>query len=178
VKMFLESDCTHLFFIDSDLKWEARAFLGLLMAGRPVAAGVYRRRQEPEDYPVKYVEDERVGLMINDGWADCLRVPTGFLCIERKVIEEMAADAEKMLIPEGEVPRLFYTKVTEDRKFMGEDYCWCDDYVERYGKPIEVFVDLNFKHDRFECNWLDFLKRKSEEFYAANPDERPAEDAA
>jgi len=42
-------DCTHLFFVDSDLKFEARGFIGLARAGQPICAGAYRRRQKDED---------------------------------------------------------------------------------------------------------------------------------
>ena len=166
--MFLKTDCTHLMFIDADLKWEARAFIGLLTSGRPVTAGVYRRRQEPESYPVRYVEDEDGGLKIAEGgWIACDRVPTGFLCIERKVIEEMAAEAEKIKQPEFEpVARLFYTKITETGHFMGEDFCFCDDYVAKYKEPIYVWPDFDFVHDGYPCNWHTYINKQVEAFDA------------
>ncbi len=175
VKMFLDTDCTHLFFIDADLRWEPRMFVGLLTSGRPACAAVYRRRQEPEDYPVRYVEDERGGIQtVDGGWIACNRVPTGFLCIERKVIEEMAKDAiplkQASMAP---VPRLFYTKLTEDNAFMGEDFVWCDDYVERYKQPIWVWGDADFTHGGYECNWWKFIDRKVREI-----EEQEAKEAA
>ncbi len=164
VRMFLETDCTHLFFIDSDLKFEARAYIGLLQSGRPVCAGVYRRRQEPEEYPVKYVEDDSGQLVIKEGgWIECSRVPTGFLCIERFVIEEMAADA-RLLKQHGQppTPELFYTQVLEDGRYMGEDFSWCDDYVARYGKNIDVWPDFDFIHSGYQCNWHHFINGQVE----------------
>lgn len=172
VKLFLESDCTHLFFIDADLRWEARAFLGLMMAGRPVCAGLYRRRQEPEEYPVRYVEKDGCLEIKDGGWIECDRVPTGFLCIERKVVEEMAKDARKLTIKGvGEVPELFYTQVRDvgDGKFgfMGEDFCWCDDYCKRYSTSIGVWPDFDFTHGGYKCNWHEFINRTVEEAEAA-----------
>lgn len=166
VRMFLETDCTHLFFIDADLKFEARAFIGLLTAGRPVCAGMYRRRQEPEEYPVKYVEAEEGGIKtIDGGWVQCERVPTGFLCIERWVIEEMARSARKLVLQnQPPTPQLFYTQVLEDGRFMGEDFSWCDDYVERYGKYIDVWPDFTFIHGGYECNWHEFMNRQVEKY--------------
>lgn len=159
VHMFLQTDCTHLFFIDADLRWETRAFLGLLASGRPICAGMYRRRQEPEEYPVRYVEDERGGIQVVDGgWVKCDRVPTGFLCIERRVIEEMAKDAR--MIKQAnmpDVPQLFYTQVMEDGRYMGEDYSFCDDYVARYKEPIYVWPDFDFVHGGYPCNWHKFM---------------------
>lgn len=165
VKMFLENeeyaDCTHLFFIDADLKFEPRAFIGLVKSGLPICAGVYRRRQEPEDYPVKWQpHPEMGGLWIeDDGWLMCNRVPTGFLCISRKVLEEMAADAEKMVIhgQEGTVPKLFYTKLDDQKRFVGEDFTFCDDYIARYGKFIPVWTDFDFRHGGYECNFHKYL---------------------
>ena len=172
--MFLKTDCTHLMFIDADLKWESRAFIGLLKSGRPITAGVYRRRQEPESYPVRYVEEKNGGLKVSEGgWIACDRVPTGFLCIERKVIEEMAADAIKINQPESDsaIPRLFYTKITETNHFMGEDFCFCDDYTARYKEPIYVWPDFDFVHDGYPCNWHTYINKQVEAFDKGEIDE-------
>ncbi len=173
VKMFLEehTDCTHLFFIDADLKFPANAFIGLARSGLDICAGVYPRRQSPPDYPIKYAEHPDLGgLWVDkDGWIMAERVPTGFLCISRKVIEEMAADAPKLKIHghEGEVPRLFYTKVDDEGRFIGEDYCFCDDYRKKYGKPIPVWSNIDFVHGGYKGNLEDFLAEKLKEEEAA-----------
>lgn len=163
--MFLQGDYTHLFFIDADLRWEARAFLGLLTSGRELCAGVYRRRQEPEDYPVRYIEDDRGGLQIEDGgWIKCDRVPTGFMCIERKVIEEMSKGARKLMQRDMDpVAQLFYTQVLENGAYMGEDYSFCEDYVKQFNKPIWVWPDFDFTHGGYKCNWHDFILKQVQE---------------
>ena len=177
VKQFLEDnkECTHLFFIDSDLKFSGRDFIGLLRADLPICAGVYRRRQETEDYPVKYAEHpgqgglwfEKVSPMIDGEWLMAERVPTGFLCIRRDIIEEMAAEAQVIKI-QGEngttdVPRLFYTSVLEDGRFIGEDFAFCDDYMKKYKKPIPVWPNIDFVHGGYECNLLDYLDKLVQE---------------
>src|SRR5210317_405307 len=47
VKMFLEvhKEATHLFFIDSDIKFNYEDFIGLARSNLPICAGVYRRRE-------------------------------------------------------------------------------------------------------------------------------------
>lgn len=172
VRMFLETDCTHLFFIDADLKWEPRAFIGLL-AGcvdeRPVVAGMYRRRQDPEEYPVKYVEADEGGLqVVQGGWVECERVPTGFLCIQRNIIEEMAKDAKMWKQHKSpDIPALFYTQVLEDGRYMGEDFSWCDDYCERYDTHIHVWPDFDFVHGGYECNWHSFMNEQVDKYEQA-----------
>ena len=172
VKNFLETDCTHLFFIDADLKWESRAFIGLVQSDRDVCAGVYRKRQEPEEYPVRYKEDpENPGIQtIDGGWVACDRVPTGFLCIKRHVLEYMAAKADTWDIAGvGEIPALFKTReipLDEDGKytFMGEDFAWSDDYREASGKDIWVWPDFDFVHGGFKGNWHKFMNAQAEKY--------------
>lgn len=168
VKIFLEQfpEATHLFFIDADLKFPPNAFIGLIRSGKPICAGVYRRRQDPEDYPVRWTENPELGgLWIEDDWLMCDRVPTGFLCISREVIEEMSKEAKQLNIhgQDGPVPQLFYTKVDEDGRFVGEDYCFCDDYRKKYGKPIAVWPDIDFVHGGYKGNFQKYLHNRIEE---------------
>jgi len=173
VKKFLEDEkeCTHLFFIDADLKFPANAFIGLIRAGQPICAGVYQRRQEKEDYPIKYApHPEKQGIWIQRDemgydWLMAERVPTGFLCIRRDIVEEMAAKARKLVIHgnEGTVPELFYTKIDEEDRFVGEDFCFCDDYREQYGEMIPVYTNIDFVHGGYECNFENYLERKIKE---------------
>lgn len=167
--MFLKTDCTHLFFIDADLRWEPRAFCGLLRSGRPVVAGAYRKREEPESYPLRYIEENGGIEPVDGGWIKCDRVATGFLCISRKVVEEMAARSVWIkqsgeLFPE--VPRLFYTALVDDNRFIGEDFAFCDDYVKQYNEPIYVWPDMNFTHGGYDCNWHNFLCEQADKVRA------------
>lgn len=160
VRIFLEeTECTHLFFIDADLKWESRAFVELLRSGHKVVAGAYRRRQEPESYPLRWMEHPSLGgLWVENDWVMCNRVATGFLCIERSVVQEMADAAPKQKLGDvPQAPRLFHTHWLEDGRFMGEDYAWCDDYMARYNEPIRVWPDFDFKHAGFDCNFHTYL---------------------
>lgn len=171
-KKFIEefTTCTHLFFIDADLKFEPRAFLGLILSGLPICAGIYRRRQEPEDYPFRAVDNpEGGGLWFVDDWLQCDRVPTGFLCIRRDVIEEMAKDARPVTIfgQQGSVPWLFHTKFDDQGRFIGEDYGFCDDYVARYGKPIPVWTNFDFVHGGYKGNMYQWLLSEKDKMDAA-----------
>ena len=80
INMFLDSDATHLFFIDADLSWEARAFVALLQADYDVSCGVYPRRQKEPSYPVHWVQAEEGGLVgrqrgLDQGRSRSNRVP-------------------------------------------------------------------------------------------------------
>lgn len=163
-RLFLETKCTHLFFIDADVKWEPRAFFGLVQSGKPVCAGVYPKRQDPEEYPCRLAEHKDGGLWVDEGWVMCDRVPTGFLCIERKVIEEMAAKATIVKSKtEPDTARLFHTYVNADNMFVGEDFAWCEDYLKQYGQPIPVWPDFDFVHgERWSGNYHNWLNKQIE----------------
>lgn len=163
VKRFLEeTECTHLFFIDADLRFQPNAFIGLLQSDLPICAGAYRRRQEPEDYPCVFAEHpEQGGFWVENDWVMCRRVATGFLCIRRDVVEEMAREARQVKIPDqkGFVPWVFHTKFDDETRFVGEDYAFCDDYVARYGKYIPIWPNFDFIHGGYKGNLSEFLER-------------------
>ena len=175
-RLFLDEhkDCTHLFFIDADLKFESRAFVELIRLctpERPVMAGAYRRRQDPEDYPIMWAPLVTEGydgpdrLWMEDGWLQCNRVATGFLCIHRTVIEEMAAEAPKIHLHNQEpIPRLFYTYIDDEGKFIGEDFAWCDDYTKKYNRKIEVWPEFEFVHGGYKGNYMKWLDKQVKQY--------------
>ena len=177
VKFLLEDEnlksCTHLFFVDSDLEWDSAAFLGLVTAcneDRPVVAGVYPRRQkEPWDFPavwtphpdIKGPDGEDTLWVDDDGWLKCDRVPTGFLCIRRNVLEEMSKDVmQARTYDYGNIPWVFHTKFDKDNRFVGEDYGFCDLYREKYNRPIDVWMGFEFTHGGFTGCYEEFLAAK------------------
>lgn len=179
VRIFLEEqkDCTHLFFVDSDLKFETRAIPELVRhctPERPVVAGAYRRRNpELEDYPIVWTpHPEKKGpngedclWLDEDDWLMADRVATGFLCIRREVIEEMAADATMVHVQnQAPIPRLFYTYLDDENRFVGEDFAWCTDYCNRYDRKISVWTDFEFEHGGLPCNYSKWLRKEVEKF--------------
>lgn len=193
VKMFLDSDATHLFYIDADLRWEARAFVSLLQSGLPICAGVYPKRQTPEEYPVGMAPHPKTGgVWVTDGegndaetgWIQCERVPTGFLCIRRDVVEMMVANSPMQALgKQPPHPMLFLAtpfvrdennrhrnvdmidgtfKPTDAVDFIGEDFYFCDRYRRLTGKTIPAWPDFDFTHGKdWTGNWHQFLNRQS-----------------
>lgn len=181
VKFMLEdpdlASCTHLFFVDSDLEWDSASFVGLVTScneDRPVVAGVYPRRQkEPWDFPAVWTPDPNIKgpngedcLWVDeDGWLKCDRVPTGFLCIRRNVLEELSKEVmQARTYDYGNIPWVFHTKFDDDNRFVGEDYGFCDLYREHYGKPIDVWMGFEFTHGGFKGCYEEFLAAKSKDF--------------
>ena len=163
VKYFLESDCTHLFFIDSDIGFEAHALAGLVQAEVPFAAGVYRKREPKVSFNAQVYEPQE----FRGPWLRVNRAATGFMCLQRHVLEEMVKHVHLCKVAKsGEVPMLFRTDTSlkdgKVRQFVGEDYCFCDDYTELYRQgvfkePIWVYPDITFDHDGYVGNLHESL---------------------
>lgn len=170
VQLFLKTDCTHLFFIDADLRWDAKAYVGLLVSDLPICAAIYPKREDPEKYPVHWMNNEDGTIKMAGSWIVCDRVPTGFLCIERSVIEAMVEEARvikcKTDFSETQ-PFLFETYINENDAFVGEDFAFSEKYVKKYGRGIPVYPDFDFTHGgRWKGNFHNWLNKIADEAIA------------
>ena len=159
VKQFLETDCTHLLFIDADIGYESHAIAGLVQAGVPFCAGVYRKREPDLLFAAKLHEPQE----FRGPWVRGYRVATGFMCLERHVLEEMSSRVHSCNVGKsGLTPMIFRTDTHGDR-FIGEDYCFCDDYNKLYeegvfDQPIWLYPDITFNHAGFVGNLYESLE--------------------
>lgn len=85
---FLCTNCTDLFFIDSDMGWSARDVLHLLKADGDIVAGIYRHKNDEETYPF-HPGENCARTAGPDGLYDMPKLPTGFMRIRRPVIEAL-----------------------------------------------------------------------------------------
>jgi len=159
VRNFLDTDCTHLFFLDSDIGFESHAIAGLVQAGVPLCAGVYPKRDEKKRFAAQVYEPQE----LRGPYLRVDRVATGFMCIERRVLEEMTARVHSCKVStNGSIPMVFRTDTRTGNIFVGEDYCFCDDYNKLYeegvfDEPIWVYPDITFNHDGYVGNLHESL---------------------
>jgi hypothetical protein len=108
---FLNSDATHLFFIDSDIKFSANDVLSMILADKEVICGIYPKKEI--NWPVvrsaiqNNVPDDQLkyhtgGLAVNlldhaqsmeieiNKPVEILHGCTGFMMIKREVLEKMS----------------------------------------------------------------------------------------
>jgi hypothetical protein len=92
VAQFLASSCTHLFFIDADIGFDAACVLRILAHDRPIMAGLYRKKTLEEVAFAMNIQPRPDGTTERDPRTGAIRVghaATGFLCIKREVLEVM-----------------------------------------------------------------------------------------
>lgn len=129
IAQFLKSDCDQIFFLDSDVACGAGLFTRLLTHRVDIVAGIYRKKCDNEEYPVRWnsvpkrIVDVRTGLLSAEG------VPFGFIRISRNMIQFLVETYPddwfySPLLKDTKIPALF-SCLLEGHEFWGEDFYFC-----------------------------------------------------
>ena len=151
VAMFLATPATHLLFIDSDIEFEAEPVLRMLAYSKGIVTGLYPKKCIPTEYACNFkLEEGSAQINVQNGLVEMLDASTGFMCIKRKVIEEMIKrhPETKYVQDSGLAPELhdncyalFDCIIDPDSKrYLSEDYT----FVRRaQAMGIKTYADIN-----------------------------------
>ena len=91
VAMYLETDCSHLMFIDADIEWEPDSVIRMLAMDKDLLCGAYPKKTLPVNYAItlKFSDPARQKVKIDNGAVEVLDASTGFMLIKRGVFEKM-----------------------------------------------------------------------------------------
>jgi len=162
VHEFLKSRHTHLFWIDSDMNWKAADFMKVLALSTmmPMVAATYLSKSDEHK---KWLVRIRGKIQRNE-WG-CLPVNgvgLGFCCIQRKVIEQLAAKAPRYTFPDQPEPiAMVFRADNENGAYLGEDIAFFKDAGELgYKVWLDPAIDLgHFGQKEFKGSFLDFLEQ-------------------
>tara|TARA_R110002126_G_scaffold103788_2_gene236951 strand:+ start:9545 stop:10282 length:738 start_codon:yes stop_codon:yes gene_type:complete len=149
-KDMLESDCTDLLFIDSDINFEAEDVFRLMAwtsdPKKGIVAGVPRTRATEVKYIATLDTDENNELTMDSmGLVRAQRVATAFMMVRRDVFETMVEKHPEWSYFDERTGRtlnaMFDFEVREEG-YMGEDYLFCE-RVRELG--FEVWIDPTIK---------------------------------
>jgi hypothetical protein len=160
VHEFLKSDATELLFIDSDVIATADDVLRLMAqsGGKDITAGAYPRRSKDKNFFADLYFDENKDLEFDGSLMRLERVGTGFMLIQRHVIEAMvAAHPEWFYEFKGEEICGVFDFQNKDGRYLGEDYLFCD-RAREHGFKIYIDVDISLPHvgtEAFENNFRE-----------------------
>lgn len=150
VKDMLESDCTDLLFVDSDINFEPEDVYRLMAwASDPkkgIVGGVPRTRSDNKVYIATLDYDENNELTMNRmGLVRAKRIATAFMLVRREVFTTLVDAHPEWSYYDSRTARtlnaVFDFKLT-DEGYMGEDYLFCDRAREH---GFEVWVDPTIK---------------------------------
>lgn len=169
VAHFLSSDFEKMMFIDADITWPAHAVLELLESDKQVCGIPYPTKRVDWDRVAKFVnrphEDAikpgqlRLSSLIFtinrteesaapvDGWIEVNALATGFLMMERAVLEQMRDHYREALSYKNDVAGyakfappehcvgIFECLIDPDtRRYLSEDYAFCRRWRDLGGK--------------------------------------------
>lgn len=161
---FLQSDCSRLFWIDSDVTWRPMDFIRLLALSTKmdIVCGAYPAKMDQETFMIAVDED----TVIAPDEYGCVRVNglgMGFACMTRGVVEVAAAEAPKMMFPEMKepIPHIFRCDTDGKGTFRGEDMAFFADCIARgYSVNIDPSIELgHIGAKTYRGKLLDVFKR-------------------
>lgn len=160
VATFLGGDWTHLFFVDADISFTPEHFFRLLDSGKPLTATPYAMKglnwsrmaettggaDELRAASVFSVVNAPSPQRIEDGFLLSLDAGTGFMCIERSVLERLVENhpetsytSDSARGGNGQRWALFDCGIVDGR-YLSEDYMFCRRWQTLGG---ELWVDVH-----------------------------------
>ena len=141
---FLKSDADTLLFVDADVVITADAVLRLmaLSLDKDITAGIYPRRGMDRKFFLDYYLDEQGALEFDkNGLMRVKRIGTGFMMIQRHVLETMVARHPEWAYVNNVDNRTDYAVFDlglVNGEYYGEDYLFCD---RATAEGFTVFLD-------------------------------------
>ena len=167
-RKFMESDCTDMVFIDSDLGFTPQGFRDLLCSNEALIAGAYPKKQETEIYSVWINTDENKHPINKNGVLEADGLGTGFMKIKRVVFEKLQAAHPELayidIISNKTTYNLFGTFV-ENGRWYGDDFGFCHLW-NQLGEKCWVLPNITFIHTgikNYEGNFNEFLLKLGKE---------------
>ena len=163
--LFLDSDCTHLLFIDSDHSWDLKGLLRVIAADKDIVGAAYPVKNNWAQYGVTiHTDDNGIPKVNAQGLIHADKVPTGFMKIRRSVFEKLAEAYPDDWYWHGDV-RLynFFGHLTVDHVRYGEDISFGIRW-QRIGGEIWLEPRVSMGHygsHGWYGNYHEFLMKQS-----------------
>lgn len=154
---FLESDATHLLFIDSDEdgNWH-EAIPAMIAADKDIIGGAYPQKNNWNTWssiPNLESGDIKGELNNNKSLIEADIVSAGFMLIHRRALEKFEKQypelyyADVGMDPEDQtrIYMMFFQQAIIRGRYLGEDSTFCDRY-KAMGEKLWIYADIDFGH--------------------------------
>jgi len=158
-RTFLESDCSHLLFIDTDLIFSAEQVKKIFDRTKDVdiVGGIYpfKSPKMPPSFVYNTLDDQSKAEQRTDGLAEVKYVGTGFMCVSRRVFEDIkrtfGADIKYIVDNSNGKVEYDFWKVgvchfeNKPTRYLSEDWYFCE-MARRCGYKVYVDQTVFLKH--------------------------------
>lgn len=165
-RLFLESDCTHILFMDSDLVFSVDHIRRILMDDAEIVGGLYPKKQEGQ---AKLVLNslENPPPCRDDGLQEVKYVGTGFIRIAREVFERMIEQYDELWytcdesgVKEHDFWQMGVYKYQDgSRRWLSEDWYFCQRALD-LGYKIWADMNILLKHSGNAVYPLKYQERE------------------
>jgi hypothetical protein len=148
VRKFMESDCTDMVFIDSDVGFAPGAFHDLVISKEELIGGAYPKKCDTEEYAVSLSKNEQGEAIVQNGVIKAEGLATGFMKIKRSAIEKMQAAYPELEYDDGLTNRKtfnFFGEFAIDRRMYYDDFGFCHLW-SKLGESMWILPDITFTH--------------------------------
>lgn len=143
---FLESDGTHLLFLDNDIFGLPEFVDRLIEADKDIVCGLYPKKQASLDFVMNGLPDERIN---EKGLLKVKHAGTGFMMVRRRVLEEMIAKLPEIAYggdPSPETRRWdFFPMHAVEGRYDSEDWFFCN-RARALGFDVWVDTHIQLRH--------------------------------
>ena len=150
---FLDSDCTHMLFVDSDILFTADQIGRLASRDLDIVGGLYPKKAQGE---VQWVlntlpEQNSIG---EDGLMEVRYIGTGFMCVARRVFERIIAEKGESIRYtddcDGKKRYDFWSFGTYEypdgsKRYLSEDWWFCQ-LARDLGFKVWADTNIRLKH--------------------------------
>ena len=171
--LFMESDFTHILYIDSDEAWNGDGLARMILDPGDVIAACYPIKNNWEFYGGNLLVGEDKKIITNDkGMIKAISAPGGFMRVKRSVYDRLAVEYKDNVYFDkdpADKMRMFYDFYGtimdyENYRVIRDDTAFC---YRCQSIGIEIWIEPNvtithFGNQGYQGNFLNKLKQSQE----------------
>lgn len=169
VKLFLQTDATHMLCIDSDIGWDAQDVKKMIDHNEDFVAGLYPARGPDRCFLYRGVYGPDKGMKVSEkGLLEMEYIPAGFMLLKREMLEGMIAHFPELYYePKDDSLKhtaghcLFGIELWEG-EFWGEDYVFCR-RARQAGYKIWIDPMITLNHAGIVGSFSELLRNSPDE---------------
>ena len=157
-RLAIEGDYDYLFFIDSDVEWEAEWFFRIIERPEPLVGAALVKKTIKDDYTVKIV-DPKLKWSEDKELIEVDAVGTGFMKLSKFALRQLWNLGEKYL-SQGEEERMIFDIKVENGDLISEDYILCKKW-KSLGYKVWIDPSITINHigvKKYEGNLMNYFK--------------------
>ena len=169
VQQFMASGAKTMVFIDDDVGWDTISLAKLLCyKSADIVGGAYPLKQGSEEYPIRILRDRPQLQARPDGLLEVEGIPTGFMRIERHVLDALSAQRKHLFFKGKEAGEddlkmqvIFERMMVDGHRWSG-DLNFCRE-AKKLGFKVWVDPEMTFSHQgqkRWEGNLGKWLRKR------------------